>query len=107
MSTLQHTLQPAFRNRLALMVVLAAALAAVTVTLIITAGGSSSIVQRTSPSGPESQRAQRQLDSVNGARYGLKPPAATSGSGRVKPADQLQAVNGARYGQPVGIHASH
>lgn len=107
MSTLQHTLQPALRNRLALMVLAAAALAAVTVILIVSAGGASSIGSRLTPQpSAESQRAQRQLEQVNGARYGQQPPAATSGASRVSPEDQLQAVNGARYGQPVGIHTS-
>src|SRR6478735_2126126 len=42
MSTLQHTLQPAFRNRVALMVVLAGALAALTLALVISNSSSSS-----------------------------------------------------------------
>ena len=107
MSTLQHTIQPAFRNRLALLVIAAAALAALTVTLIIATSGSSRIGSQASPqANAESQRAQRQLESVNGARYGLKAPVATSGISRVGPDDQLQAVSGARYRQPVGIHTS-
>jgi hypothetical protein len=109
MSTLQHTLQPAFRNRLALMVVLAGAIAALTVTLIVATGSSSSLGSRSAPSFAESQRAQRQLQAVSGARFGIRPPVApaTAAKVRISPQHQLQAVAGARYRQPVGIQASH
>jgi hypothetical protein len=99
MSTLQHTLQPAFRNRLALVVLLAAAMAALTVTLIIANGGSSSgsggaVVQ------PSQAAIQRQLEAVSGPRYGIKPPQATSARAKhLSPQEQLEAVAGPRYGQ--------
>jgi hypothetical protein len=99
MSTLQHTLQPAFRNRLALMVVLAGAIAALTVALIISNGGSNSVGASAHPS---QATIQRQLESVAGARYGVVRPTATQ---HVTPQQQLQAVAAARYQQPVGVHA--
>src|SRR4051794_8524166 len=58
MSTLQHTLQPAVRNRVALLVVLAGALAALTVALIVSSGGSDAAPQ------PTHAAIQRQLESV-------------------------------------------
>jgi hypothetical protein len=93
MSTLQHTLQPAFRNRLALMVVLAGALAALTVALIISSGSSSSTAAQAAPS---HATIQRELESVSGARYGITRPG-TPVAPRLTPQQQLQAVAGARY----------
>jgi hypothetical protein len=71
MSTLQHTLQPAFRSRLALFVIAAAALAALTVTLIIATSSSSTGAPAAQPSRAE---LQRQLEAVSSARYGIQPP---------------------------------
>jgi hypothetical protein len=98
MSTLQHTLQPAFRNRLALLVVLAGALAALTVALIV-ANNSGSVGVQAQPS---QATIQHQLESVAGARYGVQRPAVTP---QASPQTQLQAVAGARFHQPVGINA--
>jgi hypothetical protein len=102
MSTLQHTLQPAFRNRLALLVVLAGALAALTVALIVAGSGSSSV---SGPAHASQATIERQLQAVSGARYGIQRPAVATQ--RVNPQQQLQAAAGARYRQPVGIQASH
>src|SRR3954454_16649803 len=99
MSTLQHTLQPAFRNRIALLVVIAGTLAALTVALIVAGGNSGSAGVQAQPS---QATVQRQLQSVAGARYGVQRPAVTP---QVSPQTQLQAVAGARYHQPVGINA--
>jgi hypothetical protein len=92
MSTLQHTLQPAFRNRLALMIVLAGALAALTVALIVSSSSSSSPAAQAQPS---KASIQRQLESVSGARYGISRPGAVVR--HMSPQQQLQAVAGARY----------
>jgi hypothetical protein len=92
MSTLQHTLQPAFRSRLALMIVLAGTLAALTVALIVATSGSSS----PAPAAHASQSTlHRQLESVNGARYGAQPGSVAQ---RLTPQQQLEGVAGARYG---------
>ena len=99
MSTLQHTLQPAFRNRMALLVVLAGTLAALTVALIVAGGNSGSAGVQAQPS---QATIQRQLQSVASARFGVNPPAVTP---QVSPRTQLQAAAGARYHQPVGINA--
>jgi len=95
MSTLQHTLQPAVRNRVALLVVLAGALAALTVALIVSSGGSDAVVSAPQPS---HAAIQRQLESVSGARYGTVRPAAAASQG-VSPQGQLEALAGARYQQ--------
>jgi hypothetical protein len=100
MSTLQHTLQPALRNRVTLMVLFAGALAALTIALIVSSGSSITGHAASDPA-PSQAQIERQLESVAGARYGLARPAESA----VKPERQLQAVAGARYRQPVGIHA--
>jgi hypothetical protein len=102
MSTLQHTLQPAFRNRVALMIVLAGTLAALTVALIVAGGGSSTPAPAAHPS---QATIERQLEAVSSARYGIQrsQPAAP----RVSAEDQLQAVNSARNGVQVGTRTSH
>jgi hypothetical protein len=72
MSTLQHTLQPAFRSRLALIVLAVAAAAAVTLVLVLSSGGSTSGAssEASSASTPPTQaQIQRQLEAVSGARY--------------------------------------
>jgi hypothetical protein len=93
MSTLQHTLQPAFRSRVALLVIAAAALAALTVTLIIATSSSTP----SAPAAHPSQAAiQRQLESVSGARYGIQRPG-TVAQPRLTPQQQLQAVASERY----------
>ena len=92
MSTLQHTLQPAFRSRVALVVIAAAALAALTVTLIIAASNSTSSAPAAHPS---QATLQRQLESVSGARYGIQRPGTVVH--RLTPQQQLQAVANARY----------
>jgi hypothetical protein len=104
MSTLQHTLQPALRNRLTLIVLLAGAAAALTIALIVSSGSS---VSSSIPSGAHTSQAQiqRQLESVAGARYGTQRPGVPAASTTATPQSQLQAVAGARFGQPVGIHA--
>src|SRR3954453_5884744 len=94
MSTLQHTLQPAVRHRLALLVVLAGALAALTVALIVSSGGSDAVVSAPQPT---PAAIQRQLEFVSAARYGtVRPPTASQG---VSPQRQLEALAGARYQQ--------
>jgi hypothetical protein len=98
MSTLQHTLQPALRNRLTLIVLLAGAVAALTITLILANGNA--VPSSAAPVSP-----QQQLEAVAGPRYGLAGPALSVKSQTTTPERQLQAVAGARYGQPVGIHA--
>lgn len=96
MSTLQHTLQPAVRNRVALLVVLAGALAALTVALIVSSGGSDAVVSAPQPT---HAAIQRQLESVSGARYGTVRPATASRG--VSPQRQLEALAGARYQQTL------
>jgi hypothetical protein len=104
MSTLQHTLQPALRNRLTLIVLLAGAAAALTIALIVSSGSS---VSSSVPSGAHTSQAQiqRQLESVAGPRYGVQRPGSPVSGATASPERQLQAAAGARYGQPVGIHA--
>jgi hypothetical protein len=102
MSTLQHTLQPAFRNRLALVIVLAGAIAALTLALIISANGSSSAgLPAISGHGTPAQ----QLQAVSGPRYGVQRPTAPASSATksISPQRQLQAVAGPRYRQPAWI----
>lgn len=103
MSTLQHTLQPAFRNRLALVIVLAGALAAVTVALIVSSSNSASIG---APAQPSQVALERQLESVSGARFGVRRPTPSPAAAQASPERQLQAVASARYHQPVGIQSS-
>jgi hypothetical protein len=104
MSTLQHTLQPALRNRLTLIVLLAGAAAALTIALIVSSGSSAS---SSAPAAvhPSQAQIERQLESVAGPRYGVQRPGSPAASTTATPQSQLQAVAGARYGQPVGIHA--
>jgi hypothetical protein len=101
MSTLSHTSNHHFevRTRIALIAVVASAAVALIVALVLATGStSSSPVAAPQPTTPE---LQQQLESVNGARYGLTHSAAST-----SPKQQLQAVAGARYGQPVGVHTS-
>jgi hypothetical protein len=100
MSTLSHTTNHHFeiRTRIALIAVVSAAALALVIALVLANGSSSAPVAAPQPSAIE---LQQQLDSVNGARYGLTHSAATT-----SPKQQLQAVAGARYAQPVGIHTS-
>ncbi len=76
MSTLQHTSQPAFRTRLALIVMAAGVVAVLVIALIASSGGSSNSLA--SPSAAQAHPTKAQLQ------------------------QQLQAVAGARYRQPVG-----
>jgi hypothetical protein len=92
MSALQHTLQPAFRSRVALLVIAAAALAALTVTLIIATNSSA---PSAAPAHPSQAAIERQLESVAGARYGIQRPGAVAR--HLTPQQQLQAVASARY----------
>lgn len=98
MTTLQHTSthRPVLHNRIALVALLTGAVAALLVALAIANSGGTSSVSDTHPS---QTQLQEQLQSVNGARFGLNRPSAQAQS----PTQQLQAVAGARYGQPVGI----
>jgi hypothetical protein len=97
MSTLQHTIQPVLRTRIAFVVLAVAAVAALTVVLIVSAGSSNSVGSQPQPTKAE---LQRQLQSVSGARYELKPPTPTPAAGtRISPQRQLEAVAGARYHQ--------
>jgi hypothetical protein len=100
MSTLSHTSNHHFevRTRIALIAVTTAAAVALIVALVLANNSSSSPAAVPQPAPSE---LQQQLESVNGARYGLTHHAAT-----VSPQQQLQAVAGARYGQPVGIQTS-
>src|SRR4051812_2261410 len=100
MSTLSHTTNNHFevRTRIALIAVVSAAALALVIALVLATGSSSSPVA--SPQ-PTSSELQQQLESVNGARYGLTHRAAVT-----SPKQQLKAVAGARYAQPVGIHTS-
>ena len=103
MSTLQHTLQPAFRNRLALVIVLAGAFAALTVALIVSSSNSASIG---SPAQLSPAALERQLESVSGARFGVPRPTPSPAAAQASPERQLQAVAGARYHQPIGVQSS-
>lgn len=112
MSTLQHTpQQAAFRNRLALVVIVAGAIAALTVALIASSNGPSSWlgISRAAQVHPSQAQIQRELAAVSGPRYGLVRPAsgapARTETDSQRSQRQLQAVAGARYRQPVGIHA--
>jgi hypothetical protein len=93
MSTLQHTLQPAFRSRVALAVIAAATLAALTVILVIAAGSSTSSAPAAHPS---QATIQRELEAVSGARYRIQRPG-TVAQQPLTPQQQLQAVAGERY----------
>lgn len=102
MSTLSHTSNHHFevRTRIALIAVVSAAAVALILALVL-ANSSSSSVPSVTPIKPAQTELQQQLDSVNGARYGLSHSAAS-----VTPKQQLQAVAGPRYRQPVGIQTS-
>ena len=101
MSTLSHTSNHHFviRTRIALIAIVSAAAVALIVALVL-ANSSSSSVPAATPQ-PTQTELQQQLDSVNGARYGLTHSAASR-----TPEQQLQAVAGARYKQPVGTFSS-
>lgn len=99
MTTLQHTShRPVLHNRIALVALLTGAVAALLVALAIANSSGTSSVAAPHPS---QAQLQQQLQSVNGARFGLNRPSTPAQS----PKQQLQSVAGARYGQPVGIHA--
>lgn len=97
MTTLQHTShRPVLHNRIALVALLTGAVAALLVALAIAnSGGTGSV----SDPHPSQTQLQQQLQSVNGARFGLNRPSAQAQT----PNQQLQSVAGARYRQPVGI----
>jgi hypothetical protein len=98
MSTLQHTPHHfEVRTRIALIALLAGAAAAVLIAMVISNSGSTSV----SVPQPTKAQLQRQLESVNGARFGLNRPSSIP---KLTPQEQLQAVAGARYHQPVWIH---
>jgi hypothetical protein len=101
MSTLSHTSTHHFevRTRIALIAVTTAAAVALIVALVL--ANSSSSAPTVSGPQPTATELQQQLESVNGARYGLTHRATSQ-----SPRQQLQAVAGARYGQPVGIQTS-
>ena len=71
MSTLQHTIQPVLRTRIAFVVLAVAAVAALTVVLIVSAGSSNSAGSQAQPTKAE---LQRQLQAVNNGRYGQPAP---------------------------------
>jgi hypothetical protein len=105
MSTLQHTHHRPVSTRLVLIVVMAAAIAALAVVLIASSGGGSSIA---APDPHPSQATiERQLEAVNGGKYGIPPRGqfAPGHTQRATPHQQLQAVAGARYQLRVGAYA--
>jgi hypothetical protein len=102
MTTLQHTPHhPVIRNRIALVALLTGAVAALIVALAIANSNGTSSVSNPQPSPAQ---LHQQLESVNGARYGLARPSA---SPKETPAQQLQAVAGARYHQPAWVHRAN
>jgi hypothetical protein len=110
MSTLQHTLQPALRNRVAVILMVAAMAAAAVIAIVASNGGSSSSLS-SSPDinvQPSSASLQQQLESSAGPRYGQV--SANGGViGRATPPTkaqlkrELEAAAGPRYGQHVGF----
>ena len=93
MSTLQHTAQPIHKTRTMLAVLIAGAAAALTIALIALSGSSASSTPAAHPSKAE---LTRQLDSLNGPRYGMSRPA-TSAQVQQTPQQQLDAVASERY----------
>jgi hypothetical protein len=95
MSTLQSTYQQsAIRTRIALVVVIAGAVTALAIALILSNSGSS---PSASSAYPSQTNLQRQLESVNGARYGVESQQPSS-TDALTPQQQLEAVAGARSG---------
>src|SRR3954452_8351048 len=72
MSTFQHIAEPVHRTRLMLAVLFAGAACVLTIALI---GASGSSTPSLSTAHPSKAELTRQLDSVNGARFGTAPAA--------------------------------
>jgi hypothetical protein len=92
MSTLQHVAQPIHRTRLVLAVLIAGVAAALTIALIASSGSSAPTVSSVPPG---KAQLTRQLESVNGARYGTARPT-TSVTTTQTPQQQLDALAGER-----------
>jgi len=100
MSTFQHTIHSTQRTRMILLATAVAAVLAVTVALVASNSTTHPSLPSVTPStsGHVTQaEAQRQLQSVSGARSGTVSPTAKASSPQ-DPKSQLESVAGARYG---------